>query len=593
MSGHRARLAARRLFEALSLVALAALLPCGVLAAQTPATAAPPVDTTGVDVWGRVRQRVSGEAVITSDSYAQQGGENRLPGEAWTFTFDPRFELVGGIVVGVDMLLSNDGSQLRQNVNQLGLDPHWSWGTAHVGDFSHGLSEYTTQGLRVRGGGLDLDPGFLRFSLQGGQTQRAVVGGLGAGPVFARQMIAGRLGVGHEGRSFFDVEVLKVHDDPNSASTSLVVADTLVLDSLVTDTIPEPFRPKPQAQNRPQENLVGAVVGQLALFGQAFRLRGSLAGSALTGDETSPLASLAAVSAPLRAFKSLMPIRLSTSGDFAYNVESELATDRGGLRARYEYIGPGYTSLGLGYVMNDLRALSLGGNVELGDGLVSLQGQVDHQNDNLLGQKIATTGRNVYMGSIAVRGGSALTTSVTAVLNSVANDAPVDTFAISNHALVLSTTTAIAHHFLGDPAMTMLTYSLQSVGDASGLTPAPHVTVHDLSASLQINPSPGVSFAPTLSGVITSTEGQEAQRNLFAGFRGQGSFLRGKLRPSASVTQSFTNGRRVFGVRTQTGYELPGGARFVLSTRLTDYAAFAGRAAFREAFITTSIARSF
>ena len=546
----------------------------------------------GNEAWQMLRGRLTGEMLVTSEMYAQQGAQNRLPAEAWTMSFSPRMELVGGITVGIDALLSSQGNQLRQNINQLGLNPHWSWGTAHLGDFTHGLSQFTTQGIRVRGLGLDLNPGALRFSLQAGQTQRSVVGGLAAGPVYARNMMAARLGVGRESGSYLDLEVVKVKDNPNSAGAGLVIADTLAADTLFNDTIPSAFRPRPQTEKRPQENLVSALVGQLTLFRSALRMKGSLAGSLITGDETSGRVASSALGR-LRMVNGLMPIRLSTSGDVAYNLESDLSLPDGGLHGTYAYMGPGYTSLGLGYVMNDQRQYSLGGDVSLIHGLVSLQGQYDHQNDNLLGQKLATTNRNVITGSVAVRAGAAVTTSLTAMTSLVANDAPVDTFMVHNQVLSLSTSTAIVHHLRGLPAVALVTYAYQGVTDASGIAPAPAVRVHDLSLSEQLSAGRGMSFAPTLSGVFTQTAGSADQRNIFAGFRGQGKFLDGKLRPTASVSQSFTNGRRIFAVRTQTSYTLPTGVRLVIATRFTSYSAYGSRRAFQETFLTTTLGRSF
>jgi tetratricopeptide (TPR) repeat protein len=556
----------------------------------------PPPRQTGIDttsqLWRIAHDRFSGEAVATSESYTQQGGTDRQPGETWSLTLDPHLQVVGGIAVGLDVRLSSDGSQLRQNINQLGINPRWSWGTAHLGDFNDSYSQYTTQGLRVRGAGLDLTPGALRFSVQGGETQRAVAGGVAAGAVYSRAMIATKLGVGHDDGSYLDLEVVKVKDDLNSVNQSLVVADTIALDSLVNDTIPAAFRLHPQSDTHAQENFVSALVGQLSLFQRALRVKGEFAGSIITADETTPLANRSAIGG-LRLLSGVMPVRLSTSGDVAYNVESELTLPAAGLRAGYSYVGPGYTSLGLGYVMNDQRQYMVGGNTTLAAGLVALQGQYEHQNDNLLGQKLSTTNRDVVSGTLAVKAGGSLTTSFTGSLSDVGNNSPVDTFAVSNQALSLTTSLALTHPLHGLPEVSMLTYGYQAVNDATGVTPAPRVVVHTVSFSEQVTAAHGVSVAPTLSGVVTQTAGQPDQRNLFVGFRGQGKFMDGRLRPMASVSQSFTNGRRVFAARTEVSYALPTDARLVFATRYNSYGPYGTNPAFQESFLTTTLARSF
>jgi hypothetical protein len=78
------------------------------------------------------------------------------------------------------------------------------------------------------------------------------------------------------------------------------------------------------------------------------------------------------------------------------------------------------------------------------------------------------------------------------------------------------------------------------------------------------------------------------------GFRGNGQFLGGKLRSSASVTNARTSGGRdVFGASSQTSYELFWSTRATLSTRYAQYSAFGTRPAFRENFVTLGVTRSF
>src|SRR5690625_7751885 len=96
--------------------------------------------------------------------------------------------------MSVHALLSSEGVDLRQNINQIGLSPSWRWITLHLGDFSRGYSPYTLEGTRLRGAGIDLTPGIFTFSVQGGRAQRTVAPGAGA-TGDKRKMFAARWGV--------------------------------------------------------------------------------------------------------------------------------------------------------------------------------------------------------------------------------------------------------------------------------------------------------------------------------------------------------------------------------------------------------------
>ena len=540
-----------------------------------------------------VGTRLTGEVVTTGEVYMHAGAEARRPGQSWRAQYAPHLELVGGVSVSADILLSSEGSELRQNINQAGFTPRWGWGAAHLGDFSRGYSGYTTQGLRVRGAGLDLTPGWMRFSVQGGRTQRAVAS-LSSGPVFRRNMMAAKLGVGSDGGSFLDVTVLKAKDDPNSVERTLLVIDPTVLDTLVDDVTRDSLLPRLNTFNRPQENLVLGVAGQLPLFSNALVIRGEAARSAITRDLLSPQADPEGLSGAARAVaKHVMPIHLSTSDDAAYNVEVNYNGRAVSAQAAYEEVGAGYSSLGLGYLINDRRAYRLGGSARLLGGRVALQGQYQHQNDNLLDQLESTTSRDAISATAAVRVTDAVMTTLAAVTNTIENPAPVDTFVVDNRALAITSSTVFAHSLFGRPSSTSLTYGLQQTSDGNTIREVPGVVVHNAAVQLQVPLTRTASVSPSLSTVLTRIDGQEDQRNVFLGFRGQARFRDGRLRTTGDVNQNFNGGRRVFGMRAQASYELPHAIRLTLQGRHTQYSAFATRPAFRESFVTTTLARSF
>jgi hypothetical protein len=517
---------------------------------------------------------------MVGEAYGVHGTQARRPGQSWRITMSPQLTLFNEFTMGVNVLLSSEGSDLRQNISQLGLNPRYKWATFHVGDFSQSLSSYTLQGTRLRGAGVELRPGILRFSVQGGQSQR-VVTAAAAGLAYKRMLYAASVGVGREGGSYVDLMLVKAKDDSSSLAATL--ADTTLL-----DTIPVALRPR--VETRPQDNLVVGLRGQVGLFARRLVIKGEAAGALITADQASPAANPGSVSGG-GTVDPLLPLRLSTSGDVAYRFDADANLGAGSVRGGYEYVGAGYTSLGLSYLINDRRAFNLGGNVRLAQGKVSLQGQYQHQNDNVLDQKIATTNRDAFVTSAALMLSRKFSSTLTLMVNTIVNDATVDTFVVDNRSFALTASASLQGALLQRQTTYSLTYALQRASDANLITRVPEITVHNASAAVQLAVSKAVSVSPSVSFAVTHNSAAATQSNVYAGFRGQGRF--GDLRTSLGVTQTWNAGRGVFAVTGQANYTLPWESRAALTLRHTRYDAIGARPAFQESFATLSVSRSF
>ncbi|NIP57193.1 MAG: hypothetical protein GWM92_16125, partial [Gemmatimonadetes bacterium] len=226
----------------------------------------------------------AGELELTNEFYENTGIDARRPPALTRLRVRPTLTLFGRFDVGLNLLVSTEGSDFRQNMDEVGINPSWGWGELHAGDFANPYSEYTMGEVRIRGGGLDLTPGPLRFSIQGGRLQRSVASGA-EGSTFQRNAVAGRLGFGSEEGTYLDLHALKAEDDLESVERSLLIRDTTL-----ADTIPDGLRP--QVGTRPQENLVAGLEGQLVLFDRTLRLRGEAAVALITRDKLSSEAEL-------------------------------------------------------------------------------------------------------------------------------------------------------------------------------------------------------------------------------------------------------------------------------------------------------------
>ena len=111
-------------------------------------------------------------------------------------------------------MLSTEGSAAKQNINHIGMNPKWDWGSFYAGDFSQEYSQFSLSGINIRGTGLNLNPANFRFSTSAGFTQRTVSGGAQDGS-FKRFLFVAKIGYGKEENNFVDFIFLRAKDEIN------------------------------------------------------------------------------------------------------------------------------------------------------------------------------------------------------------------------------------------------------------------------------------------------------------------------------------------------------------------------------------------
>lgn len=160
---------------------------------------------------------ISGEIGAYGELYSMEGQPQRRPKSTGRLFFRPTINLFGMFQIPFEFLLSTEGSSARQNINRFGINPKWDWGSLHAGDFSEDYSQFTLSGVNIRGGGINLTPGWFRFSTAAGFTQRSVPGGAQDG-AFKRFLFATKLGYGNEESSFLDLIFVRAKDEIGSLS---------------------------------------------------------------------------------------------------------------------------------------------------------------------------------------------------------------------------------------------------------------------------------------------------------------------------------------------------------------------------------------
>ena len=539
----------------------------GILSAQT--------DSSGSFIGNNIN--ISGVAGVYGQTYGVSGIPGRLPPNLARLYCDPTVTLFHSFSMSFDFLLSTEGSSARQNINQLGVNPSWGWGSAHLGDFSDMFTPLTFDGVLVRGAGINLHPGIFRFSAVGGFTQNAVTGGASNG-AYSRYMYGARLGIGKERSSYFDISFLRTRDNPHSlpapkpaiavmapnggdswpignvetifwgssgifgnvrieisrddGATYQVLFDSVAntgnqtwvvtgpptsqaliritsLEDSVSSVSEYPFTigagiPEVQGstpgvvQNTyavtPQENLVVGADTRIALFDNVITLSGEIDGSAYTRNmDAAPVDS---INLP-KLLTGIYTPRSSSSADYAYNAQVGLNLQTFNARIGYQYIGPGYTSLGVASLLPDQRQVTLATMLRLSGAEISINGA--HSNDNLLGQKSYTTNRNQLAGNITLPLSEHWSATLMSSYLDMTNNAPSDTFKVAYSTFMAGMTHTI---FLGATSFLQtasLSYIYQTSADGNPMRQSDGMTSNSANLSLMFAVSRDISIMPTYS----------------------------------------------------------------------------------------------
>jgi hypothetical protein len=391
------------------------------------------------------RPSVNAETGFYSEAYRIDGRAAARPDQTLRFYASPTFSW-SGLSIGLNLLWSTEDRFVAQTVNRYYLNPRWSWGQLHAGDYVPSLGRYTASSVRVRGGGFDLSPGPIRVAATLGRALQATdLSSFDAAP--RRFLYAGMIGVGDPARTFFEISTLRAVDDEAGA-----------------DTLSTP----------PQENLVGSVATGIALFRGRLRLRGEGGGSLFSRDLRA--GTIDSISQPDWT-RDLFTPRVSSRFDYAWLGEARVTAGPGSFGAQYEYVGPGFSTLGNPYFVNDRKEARLFGALRVARGRVNLGGSVGQRRDNLAGDKRGTTRRATGTLTGTVLGGRWLVSSASVMVNGTTRDplpasptaptvAAADSFRLKNVALSVALVEQV-RFTAGIPHQVTLTLAEQRIDDAS------------------------------------------------------------------------------------------------------------------------------
>lgn len=463
---------------------------------------------------------MQGEASIFGELYGISGREPRRPGSTGRVLFQPELQFTRFLKVAVDLQLTTEGNTAgsgtqspvlsagRQRLNQLGISPSWSWGKVDLGDFTDSYTPHTFSGVRVRGGGAAVNPGLLRLGAFGGRAQSAVLGPASSAS-YARTLAGGRVGVGRDDGSYFDLIFIRARDDAgslpppgDSAFVDPRLEDpTVDPDTLAVGTLLNPF------SVTPQENVVAGATGRIALFERRLTLRGELTGSGYSRDVRASALDNEALLNEIPGFvRGLFTPRIGSTFGAAYTAGADVRFGTFAGTANYRRVDPGYMALGVASMINDYSAWEVGGTQRFGR-VATLRLDAARQNDNLVGQKAFTTLRDRYGGVFTLRPMPRLTTSLRLQYVGMHNTVPAgDTRWIAYDNWILATNHTLS---LGRDRMLRsvgMGYSFRSSGDDNPARAASSLSAHDVTVRATFAPSDALSLTPSI-GIQGSSSG--------------------------------------------------------------------------------------
>jgi hypothetical protein len=431
----------------------------------------------------RKNVKLTGDIGTYGELYDMSGRENRRPGSTGRLFFRPTVSFYNSFSISANILLSTEGKTNRQNINQLDFNPSWRWGYAHLGDFTESYSSLTLSGINVRGGSVSINPGKFRFSTIVGQTRRATSNS-SANRSYSREIYGGRIGLGRKTGSFVDLIILKAKDKAGSLpalSDSTDIQDSTQVDIGIN-----------RRAVAPKENLVTAISSNLELFKKKLIWKNELGGSAFTRNTQGQ--QLSEEDVPSWANK-IFKVRIGSRVDVAYKTKLDFEGRKWSLSSGYEFIGPGYISLGMASSIADKQGIYLGGSVRGRNWSIRIAGA--RENDNLINQKANTTNRSRINTTINYRPLNWWNSTLSLNMVTVSNDADNDTVMINNSNFMLGLNQVIAFSEQNTIQNISVNYIVQTSADKNPLRNNTRMRSHtvDFRTLLRVSKSVGVTPA--------------------------------------------------------------------------------------------------
>jgi hypothetical protein len=324
--------------------------------------------------------RFSGMVNIQGGPYIYSGaGDPRNDPFWWQINGSPVISLYGWQIP----FSFNYGSRSRsfsQPFNRFGLSPYYKWLTIHAGYRSIRMNPYVMSGAQFLGAGVEMNPKGFRFAAFYGRFAKPIAQDTNASitntpiPAFKRMGYGAKIGVGNR-RSYFDISLVKVYDQPGS---------TILQD---TNSI------------KPQDNLALGLSSRLAIT-KRITFQFEFGASLLNRDLSLQVLDTLGFMNPIQGlFQPKLGFQALTAGNASLNYTHKIF----GLKVQVKQVDPDYRALAAFYQQSDLRSLTVEPSLRLKKNKIRISGSIGRQQDNIYSRKAFTSVRTIGSANISLQ----------------------------------------------------------------------------------------------------------------------------------------------------------------------------------------------
>jgi len=323
---------------------------------------------------------LNGSLGLGFGTYNVKGIPARQRAYSYVFNGAPTLSIYG-VSFPFSVVVSDQQRSYTQPFNQYGISPTYKWLTVHAGWRSLEFSPFTLAGHNFLGGGVELNPGKLRFGFIYGRLNKAIEEdvnqplALAQQPAYKRTAYSARLGLGTE-RNHFDVIFLKGKDDVNS----LAVKPTSLL---IT----------------PAENMVLGISSKFS-FLKHFVFDLDVSGSIYTRNVLSDTIHNSTLD-KVDFLRKIVPLNSSTQLLTAGQTSLGYYANLYSIKLKYRRVDPDYKSMGAYYFETDVQNYTLETALRLFKSQLQISGSFGLQNDNLLGDKAVRSNRKIGSANVS------------------------------------------------------------------------------------------------------------------------------------------------------------------------------------------------
>ncbi|MFD2583928.1 hypothetical protein ACFSR6_15615 [Pedobacter vanadiisoli] len=323
---------------------------------------------------------LNGSLGLGFGTYNVKGIPARQRAYSYVFNGAPTLSIYG-VSFPFSVVVSDQQRSYTQPFNQYGISPTYKWLTVHAGWRSLEFSPFTLAGHNFLGGGVELNPGKLRFGFIYGRFNKAIEEdinqplALAQQPAYKRTAYSARLGVGTE-RNHFDVIFLKGKDDVSS----LAVKPTSLL---IT----------------PAENMVLGISSKFS-FLKHFVFDLDVSGSIYTRNVLSDTIHNSTLD-KVDFLRKIVPLNSSTQLLTAGQTSLGYYANLYSIKLKYRRVDPDYKSMGAYYFETDVQNYTLETALRLFKSQLQISGSFGLQNDNLLGDKAVRSNRKIGSANVS------------------------------------------------------------------------------------------------------------------------------------------------------------------------------------------------